>query len=87
MHYVAFILAFNLCLVFFSNIVFKVIKLRMLILVDYFFVRKSRLSLWIPVNHAYTTIDVALLVEVAEYLDDTLATSFVHGESSTIPIA
>ena len=59
----------------------------MFILVDYFFVRKSRLSLWVPVNHAYTTIDVTLLIEVAEYLDNTLATSIIHGESSTIPIA
>ena len=87
MHYIAFILAFNLCLVVISNIIFKVIKLRMLILVDYLFVRKSGLSLWVPVNHANTPINVTLFVEVAEHLDNTLATDVIHCKSCTIPIA
>ena len=59
----------------------------MFILVDYLFIRKSGLSLWVPVDHAYTTIDIALLIKVAEYFNNAFTTNVIHCESSTIPIA
>ena len=74
-------------LAFRSHIVFQIEQVALLLLVNHLFGRECRQSLWIPVHHTQTTIDVALVIQVNKHLDYALATLLVHGEGRTVPVA
>ena len=69
------------------HIILQVEQMALLFFVDHLLGRKSGECLWIPVHHAETAIDEALVIEVDEYLDDTLAAFLVHGKGGAVPIA
>ena len=69
------------------HIVLQIIQLALLVLVDNLFARKHSLCLWIPVHHTQSTVDETFVVKVYEHLEHAFATRFVHGESSTVPVA
>ena len=50
----------------------EVVELALMLLEDNLLVRKCRLCLGIPVDHAHPTVDESLLVELAEDIDDRL---------------
>ena len=65
----------------------QVVELAMLFLVDYLFVGEGGKCFGVPVYHASTAVNQAFVIEVAEYLDNAIATLLVHGEGGTIPVA
>ena len=83
MHHVSFV---YLLAIGFNNTIFQVIELWVLIFIDYFFIRKSGLSLWIPVHHSNATINQSLIIKVTKDLNDTLASSLIHGERCAVPV-
>ena len=70
-----------------SHIIFQVEEVALLVTIDDLLCRKHGLCLWIPIDHAETTIDESLLVEVNEDFEHTFTTLLIHRESSSIPIA
>ena len=69
------------------HIIFQIKQLALLVFVDDLLAREHGLCLRIPVHHTQATIDKALVVEVYEHLQHTLATRFVHCEGCAVPIA
>ena len=67
-HFTLFACRLNRIDISISHIVAEMVKLRLLITVDNLLSGKHCLCLWIPVDHAKTTVDETLLVEVNEYL-------------------
>ena len=65
----------------------QIVKFGVLLLVYHLFVRKSRLCLRIPVDHACSAIDESLVIKVTEHFDDTFRALVVHGECRTVPVA
>ena len=59
----------------------------LLLSVDNLLGREGCESLGVPVYHAESAIDKALVIEVNEDFDNTLATSLVHCECCAIPVA
>ena len=70
-----------------GQIIFHVVELRVLFLVDDFFVREGGQGLGVPVDHAHAAVDEAFAIEVYEHLDDALGARAVHGEGGAVPIA
>ena len=70
----------------FGQVILHVVELRMLLLIDYLFVREGGEGLGVPVYHAYAAIDESLAVEVAEDFDDALTSLLVHGEGRAVPV-
>ena len=50
--------------------VFYIVQFRPYFFVDHFFIRQSRLALWIPVYHADAAVNEAFVVQVYENIDD-----------------
>ena len=84
-YHVAFFVAARAVVI--GHVVLHVIELRVLFLVNHFFVREGRLGLGVPVHHAYAAVDEALSVEVYKHFDDALGAFFVHGEGRAVPVA
>ena len=70
-----------------AHIVLHVVELGVLLFIHHFLVRKCRLSLRIPVDHAHATVDEPLAVEINKHVNDALRAFFVHSKCSTIPVA
>ena len=70
-----------------SYVILQVVELRLLLSVYHLFGREHRLSLWVPVHHAQTSVDVALVVKVNKHLHHRLRALLVHSESRTVPVA
>ena len=71
----------------FYHHVAQVVKLGMLILIYHFLVGECCLGLWIPVDHAHSTVDEALVVQVAEHFDNAFRAFVVHSECRSVPVA
>ena len=69
------------------NIIFQMEQVTLLLAIDHFLGREGGECLRIPVHHAESAIDESLVIEVNEYLDDTLRTLLVHREGGAVPVA
>ena len=86
-HHIALVLALNAVLLLGHDIIFEVIELGVLVPVDDLLVGECGLELGVPIDHAHSAVDVALVVEVHEYVDDPLRAGLVHGEGRAVPVA
>ena len=70
-----------------GHVVAEVEEVALLLLINHLNVGEGRLCLGIPVDHAQAAIDEALVIEVAENAEHTLAALLVHGERRAVPVA
>ena len=68
------------------HIILEIEQVRMLIVIDYLFVRESRLALRVPIDHTQTAIDESFAIEVAEHVNHGTRARFVHRKGCTVPI-
>ena len=68
------------------HIVLEVIEVALLLAVDHLLVAQCRLGLGIPVHHAQSAVDVALVIQVDKDLQDAIAALLVHGERRAAPV-
>ena len=68
------------------NIILEMIEVALLLAVDYLLVAQGGLGLGVPVHHAQSTVDVALVIEVDKDLQHALAAGFVHREGGAAPV-
>ena len=69
------------------KLVAQVVELTLRLLIYYLLVRKCGLCAWIPVYHTHTTVDLALVVEVAEDTNNALCACLVHSKACAVPVA
>ena len=69
------------------DIILQVEQMTLLFLVNNLLSREGGQCLGVPVDHAQTTIDESLVVEVNKHLDNTLRALLVHREGGAVPVA
>src|SRR5574344_2282448 len=77
----------GVCAWVFNDSITQIEEFAVFFLVYNLFIAKCRLCLRVPVDHTGTTIDKSFIIKFAEYMNDTLASCFVHSERSSVPIA
>ena len=68
------------------NFIYKVKKLSVLFFIDYFFIRKSGFSLWVPINHTIPSVDKSFVIQIYKNLNNRLIQIIIHCEFGALPI-
>ena len=69
------------------HIVLQIVQVTLLFLVDNLLGREGGQGLRVPVHHAQSAVDEALVIQVNKHLDDTLRALLVHSERGAVPVA
>ena len=78
---------YNILICLTLNKVANIIQLALRLVINNLLIRNSCFSLWIPINHSYSTVDKSLAIKVAENVYHRFTTCLIHGKGQTIPIA
>ena len=70
-----------------GKIIAQVIELGLLLLKEHLVVADSSEVLGVPIDHAQSAVNQALVIEVAEHLGDAEIALIVHGECGAVPVA
>ena len=73
--------------VFADDAIAQVVKFTLLLLINHLLVAEGGEGSGIPIDHADTTIDQSLTVQIAEDADDAPRADVVHSEGRAIPVA
>ena len=73
--------------VFTDDAIAQVVKFALLLLINHLLVAEGSKGGGIPIDHADTTIDQSLTVQIAEDAKDAPGTDVIHGKSRAIPVA
>ena len=73
--------------VFADDAIAQVVKFALLLLINHLLVAEGGEGGGIPIDHADTTIDQSLTVQIAEDADDAPGADVVHSEGRAIPVA
>ena len=68
------------------NFIYKVKKLSVLFFIDYFLIRKSGLSLWVPINHTIPSVDESFVIQIYKNFNNRLIQIIIHSEFGALPI-
>ena len=79
-----FVRAFSVAI---RDIISQMIEMTLGLLMYNFLVADSRMSFRIPVDHAYSPVNQAFLIEIYESVDDGFRQIRIHGELGTVPVA
>ena len=64
----------------------KMPEMSCLILIFYLCIRNRCKTAWAPVNYSLSTINQILIIEINEYLFNSLITAFIHSKAFSVPI-
>ena len=73
--------------VFADDAIAQVVEFALLLLINHLLVAEGGEGGGIPIDHADTTIDQSLTVQIAEDAEDAPGTDVVHGKSRAVPVA
>ena len=68
------------------NFIYKVKKFSVLFFIDYFLIRKSGFSLWVPINHTIPSVDKSFVIQIYKNLNNRLIQIIIHSEFGALPI-